>query len=77
VTSWRETKAAACEVEVDRLTEFLVDLDDVEQLCLDDETICIELRKLAGRVRSRIGDRRDEGRALRAALEDWAERAER
>lgn len=66
--TWRETRAAALETDAERLAEFLVDLDDVEQLCVDDETLCIELRGVAGRIRTRASGCRDEADALRIAL---------
>lgn len=68
--SWREARAVALETEVERLSDFLVDVDEIEQLCLDDETLCIELRAVAGRVRSRASGCRDAAQALRMSLAD-------
>lgn len=67
--TWREARAAALEAEAERLADFLVDLDEIEQVVIDDETYCIELRAVAGRARARASTRRDEADALRAILE--------
>jgi hypothetical protein len=69
---WRALRAEALDAVVIRAGVVLAELDELEQLFSEDEDLCSTARQLAGRVRTRRNEIRDEAQAYRRAVGELA-----